>query len=608
MGETYIALLAVTSILTYLVLRYFAGVHRDFFLIPLYVTLIAGGVPLLIGLGRKLAVGDFGSDLLAGISILASVAMGQHLVGSIIVLMLSGGTALEQYASRRASSVLHALAQRMPQIAHRQRGSAIADVSLEQIAIGDTLVVFPHEICPVDGVVTAGDGAMDESYLTGEPYVISKTLGSKVLSGAINGDSGLTIRAEKLPVDSRYASIMRVMQETEQKRPRLRRMADRLGAWYTPLALGIAALAWSYSGDPLRFLAVVVIATPCPLLLAIPVSIIGAISLAAQRGIIIKNPAVLEQISRCRTVIFDKTGTLTYGKPTLDNIIPASGFNSQEVLRLAASLERYSKHPLAEAVLRAARRAHIVSDPVTQVSEKPGQGLEGLVGGRSVRITGRNKVIDKELALPPVVSGLECLVFIEGAYAGALRFHDVPRGESKPFLRHLKPRHNVEKLMLISGDRESEVRYFAAQVGIEEVHAGQTPEQKVQRVEQEVKSAPTLFVGDGINDAPALMAATVGVAFGVNSDITAEAADAVVLTTSLGKVDELFHIGARLRKIALQSAIGGMFASAVGMAAAALGYLPPLEGAIAQEIIDFAAVLNAVRMALPVRTLTDFGK
>ncbi|HSB74219.1 MAG TPA: heavy metal translocating P-type ATPase [Terriglobales bacterium] len=604
--ESYIAALAAGGIAAHFALHYVLGTRQAIYNLPLYLALVIGGVPLLMGLMRRLLRAEFGSDLLAGISILSSVLLGQYLVGSIIVLMLSGGAALEQFAARRASSVLDALAKRMPQVAHRKKNGAILDAGLQEIAVGDLLVVFPHEICPVDGAVVEGHGVMDESYLTGEPYEMSKTPGSKVLSGAINGDTALTIQAEALPVDSRYAKIMRVMQETEQKRPRLRRLGDMLGAWYTPIAVTVAGAAWAATGEPMRFLAVVVIATPCPLLISIPVAVIGAISLAARHGIIIKNPAVLEQISACRTLIFDKTGTLTYGKPALTEVIPASGFSGDEALRAAASLEQYSKHPLAGAIVLAARGGKLALEPVSHVSERPGEGLEGVVAGRVVRITGRSKVEEQRLALPPVVSGLECLVFVDGNYAAAFRFHDAPRTESRPFVDHLKPKHEVERVLLVSGDRESEVRYLAEEVGITEVHASQAPEQKVAIVERETARGRTLFLGDGINDAPALMAATVGVAFGPNSDITSEAAGAVIMTTSLAKVDELFHISDRMRTIALQSAVGGMALSLVGMIAAATGHLPALEGAIAQEIIDLAAVLNAVRVALPTAAMSDF--
>lgn len=605
--ETYIAALATMGIFAHLVLRYLADIGKPAVLIPLWVTLVAGGLPLVVTLARKLVALEFGSDLLAGISILSAVLLGQYLVGSIIVLMLSGGAALEHYATRRASSVLEALAKRMPQTAHLKAVSGITDISLVEIAIGDTLIIFPHEICPVDGVVVDGHGTMDESYLTGEPYEMSKIPGSRVLSGAINGDAALTIQAEKLAVDSRYAKIMQVMRATEQNRPRMRRLGDRLGAWYTPIAVAVAGLTWFFTGDPLRFLAVVVVATPCPLILAIPVAVIGAISLAAKHSIIIKNPAILEQITSCRTLIFDKTGTLTYGKPVLTEIVCAPGFNRDRVLQLAASVEQYSKHPLAGAILAAARASNLALESVSEMSERPGEGLEGIVSGDRVKITGRGKISAATPGLPALTAGLECLILVNGAYAAAFRFHDAPRRESRSFIDHLKPKHAIERVMLVSGDRESEVSYLAREVGIADVYAEQSPEQKVSIVREEMGRGKTAFLGDGINDAPALMAATVGIAFGPNSDITSEAAGAVILTTSLEKVDELFHISDRMRSIALQSAVGGMVLSVIGMVAAASGHLPAIEGAVAQEIIDLLAVLNAGRVAFPRGDLADIN-
>ena len=604
--EMHVAILSTAGILAHLALRYLFGAPASAWLAPLFLVLVLGGVPLIATLSRKLFAGQFGSDLLAGISIVVAVLLGEYLVGTIVVLMLSGGAALEAMATRRASSVLDALAKRMPQNAHRKSDAGLSDVALDEIAVGDRLAVFPHEICPVDGVVIEGYGVMDEAYLTGEPFEIPKALGSQVLSGAINGDTALTIEAEKLPVDSRYARIMKVMKEAELHRPRLRRLADRLGAWYTPAALVLAAVAWMASGNSHRFLAVLVVATPCPLLIAIPVAIIGAISLSARRGIIIKNPAVLEKIDTCRTLIFDKIGTLTYGKPALTGILCAPGFKEQDVLRMAASLERYSKHPLASAILNAARSAHLALEPAAEISEKPGEGLRGIVAGRRVRITGRAKVGGEAWDLPPIAPGLECLMFLDGAFAAAFHFRDAARKESNLFVQHLGPKHAVDKVMLVSGDRESEVRYLAETVGIKEVHSGKSPEEKVAIVRAETSRERTLFVGDGINDAPALQVATVGVAFGHSNEITAEAADAVILELSLEKIDELMHIGRRMRSIALQSAIGGMSLSMVGMLAAAIGYLPPIGGAIAQEIIDLVAVLNAVRVALPFEALTDF--
>jgi len=605
-SDFLIAVIAVLGIAAYLILRFGAHAPKIQQNLPLFIVLIVGGMPLVYVLLKKSLAGQFGSDLLAGISIVVSAVMGEYIVGAIVVLMLSGGTSLEKFATRRASSVLEALARRMPQTAHRKAPAGITDIEIGQIAVGDDLVVFPHEICPVDGVVLEGQGRMNEAYLTGEPFETSKVAGTAVISGAVNGESALTVRATKLPIDSRYAKIIRVMEETQQHRPRLRRLGDMLGAWYTPVAVAIALGAWIASGQSQRFLAVLVIATPCPLLLAIPVAIIGAISLSARRSIIIKNQAVLEQIGKCTTLIFDKTGTLTYGRPTLTEILCAPGAVEKDVLRMTAGVERYSKHPLACAILDAAEQAGLPLESASEVSESPGEGLRGIIGGHKIWITGRKKVAAMDVSLPSVEAGLECVVFVDDQYAATFRFHDVPRAGGRSFVDHLRPRHNVNRVLLVSGDRDSEARYLAELMGITEIHSSKSPEEKVSIVRRETLSAHTMFVGDGINDAPAMQAATVGVAFGMSSDITAEAADVVILDASLGKVDEFLHIGRRMRSIALISALGGMGLSVAGMVAASLGYLPPVEGAIAQEIIDLAAVLNAVRVALPFNHMTDF--
>ena len=602
-----IASFSVAAILLHLILRF--GLHTRGAEMPLLATLALGGTPLVYELLRKLFRREFGSDLLAGISIVTSVLVGEYLAGSIVVLMLAGGEALETYALRSASSVLRALAKRMPSLAHRKQGSEIVDAVLDTIAIGETLVVYPHDICPVDGVVIEGHGVMDESFLTGEPFKITKTSGSTVISGAINGEAALTIRTTKRAADSRYAKIMEVMRESEEKRPRLRRLGDQLGAIYTPVAVALAILAWAISGEAVRFLAVMVIATPCPLLIAIPVAVIGSISLSARRGIIVKSPVVLEQIGGCRTAIFDKTGTLTYGEPKLTDQLIAPEFQQAEVLTLAASLECYSKHPLARAILAAAKDQGVQLRAATEVNEAPGEGLRGTVSGRSLQITSRSELNSQTISggdqLPPSAGGLECLVVIDHCYAATFRFRDAPRAESLSFVKHLGPKHQFGRVMIVSGDRESEVRYLADQVGITQIRAQTSPEEKLDIVRQETAKAKTLYVGDGINDAPAMMAATVGMAIGQNSDVTAEAAGVVVMESSLKKVDEFMHISRRMRTIALQSAVGGMLLSIAGMFLAASGHLSPVGGAISQEVIDVLAVLNALRAAFPPRVIHD---
>ena len=612
--EVVIAAVATVAILLHLLLRFAVKpsgtiLGAPWEAVPLWLA-IASGLPLLFDLLRNLSRLEFSADLLAGISIITSVILGEYLAGTLVVLMLSGGQALEAFAVGRASFALEALAKRLPTIAHRKGDDTIEEISLDQVAVGDSLVIFPHETCPVDGVVLDGRSTMNESYLTGEPFLLPKAAGSDVLSGAINGDGALTIRAVKTAIDSRYAKIMQVMRESEQSRPRLRRLGDQLGALYTPLALVIALLAWWASGEPSRFLGVLVVATPCPLLIAIPVAIIGSVSLAAKRGIIIKDPAVLERIDTCRTAIFDKTGTLTYGQPKLTEVITVDGFDRDTILADIASLERYSRHPLASAIVDAAKEAGLATREAVEVGERPGEGLTGRIDGRRIQVTSRKKLLSQNPqaldGLPAVSGGLECLATVDGRLAATFRFRDEPRAEGSLFVRHLKPRHGFQHILLVSGDRDSEVQYLAERVGITEVHGSQSPEAKLALVREETRKANTVFMGDGINDAPALTAATVGIAFGQGSDVTAEAAGVVILDSSLERVDELLHIGRRMRAIALESAVGGILLSVIGMSIAATGHLSPVGGAVAQEIIDVLAVLNALRASMTPRALSDF--
>jgi heavy metal translocating P-type ATPase len=574
----------------------------------LLIAIAVSSIPLCIELFSEVLKRNFSVDTLAVLSIATAVVLRQYWVAAIVILMLSGGKALEEFAVRRASSVLGALAKRMPQTAHRvSPDGCILDVATDSIAVRDRVMLYPHELCPVDGVVLSGLGSMDESFLTGEPFLIAKAPGTTVLSGAINGDAALTIEATKLAVDSRYAKIVEVLHASEQNRPQIRRLGDRIGSWYTPLAVAVALASWMLSGHSERFLAVLVIATPCPLLIAIPVAIIGAISVGARFGIVIKDPSILEKLDSCRTLIVDKTGTLTYGRPNLTAVVCLGPWPRAYVLRLAASIEKYSKHPLASAVIDAAGEERLQLLNAQDVSESPGEGLTGHIEGHSLALTGRGKLAPElAMALPPVIPGLECIVLVDGRLAGVIHFEDQPRHESKPFLHHLGAKHKIDEIILLSGDRPAEVSLFAAGMGISQVHGGMSPEQKVEIVREITARRPTLYLGDGINDAPAMLNATAGVALGVNSDITSEAAGAVILQASLASVDELIHIGSRMRRIAITSAAGGMALSLAGMCAASVGYLSPIQGALLQEAIDLLSILNSLRMILPVGPLSDF--
>ncbi|MBP3127813.1 cadmium-translocating P-type ATPase [Thalassospira sp. ER-Se-21-Dark] len=571
--------------------------------LPLLVLFVVGGIPILAQLAIKLLRREMGADFLAAIAFVTGVVLAEYLAASLIILMLTGGQVLEGFAMRKASSALNALAKRMPSVAHRKSDDGeITDIAIDEIDIGDLIAVFPHETAPADGIVVDGHGSMDESYLTGEPYVVAKAPGTNVLSGAINGEAVLIIRAEKRARDSRYAQIMDVMAEAEQKRPRIRRLGDQIGAWFAPAALLFAICVGYLSDDSSRFLAVLVVATPCPLLIAIPITVMSAISIAARRGIVIRDPTVLERLPTCQTAIFDKTGTLTYGRPELVEVMAGPDMDGNLVLRLAASLERYSKHPLASAVLVAARDRNLPLDEVSHASEKPGQGLSGQVDGHEVAVTHRNKLMksDPDIAglLPESAAGLECVVLVDGQYGATFRFRDTPRAEGESFVGHLGDIHHFKKVMLLSGDRESEVSYLSELLGISESLASQSPEQKVAIVRAETAKAPTLFMGDGINDAPALAVATVGIAFGKESAVTADAAGAVIPEASLVTVDELLHISMAMRRILLQSVIGGMVLSIVAMGFAAAGYITPVAGALLQEGIDIIAILNALRLAI----------
>ena len=612
---TLIAILALLCILAYLAIQYFQlanwGLNPNW---PLWIALLVGGVPLVSELFLGALKFKFGADLLGGISIIVSILLGEYLAGAIIVLMLSGGEALESYALSNASSVLSALAKRLPSVAHRRRtdkhdSTDIETVPLAELRVGDAVVVYPHDVAPIDGLVIEGHSVMDESYLTGEPFKITKTKGSSVISGAVNGDGVLIIEATHVASDSRYARIMEVMQESQQTRPQMRRLGDQLGAWFTPIALLVASIAWALSNDPSRFLSVLVVATPCPLLLAIPIAILGSISLCASRSIIVKNPVALEQVPSVRTAIFDKTGTLTYGEPTLTKQVVALNYQAARILSLVASIERYSKHPLANAILKAADLEHLPTLPANSVSEEPGKGLTGFVDGHCITVTSRKKAWENQASglsnMPETSSGLECVILLDGTYVATYQMHDAPRADSKAFVNHLAGNHRITKTMIVSGDRESEVQYLAEQVGIGTVLSQQSPEQKLQIVRTETKQAKTLYVGDGINDAPAMMAASVGVAIGQGSDVTAQAADVVVMDNKLAKVDEFMHIGRRMRTIVLQSALGGMALSILAMLAACFGLLNPVSGAIFQEVVDVLAVLNALRAAWPPKLLSD---
>jgi heavy metal translocating P-type ATPase len=557
---------------------------------------LAAAVPVLFRIGRELLRGDWSTDLIAAVSIITSIVMQQYAVAWIVMVMVAGGAWLERYAVRRSSRALTALAERVPAIAHRLTPAGPADIPLAEIRPGDRLLIHPHEVCPADGVVRQGRGGMDESFLTGEPYQVEKAPGVTVISGARNGRALLEIEVLRRPADSRYAQIMKVLADGEMHRPRIRRLGDQIGAWYSPIALLAAVAAGTFTGDWQRFLAVIVVATPCPLLIAIPVALVGSIARAARAGIVIRDPAVLEHMPRVRHFVFDKTGTLTYGQPSLHAIHCAPQRTENEVLALIASLERYSKHPLSIPLLAEAKKRGLVLQDAEEVEEHPGEGLRAVVNGRRYAVRGRSQCTIPFAPLSPGL--LECVLAQDGEAIALFSFADIPRSDTHNFISHLATHHAGQRVALLTGDRRSAADGLAQQVGIREVLAEQSPEQKVAFVRELSRQAPTLFVGDGVNDAPALAAASVGIAFGKSNLAPAEAAGAVILDPSLAKVDELLHLSIRLRRILPESVLGGLALSIAGMAFAAAGLLPALYGAFLQEAIDIASVLNALRTSI----------
>lgn len=602
-------ILVVTSLFTILCgvpLRLLGYVEAEWIL--LVSALCISGALVLFDLLRDVLKKEFSSDFLAGISIVTAAILQEYWAAILVVFMLSGGQSLERLAMKNASAILQALSQRMPHKARRRSNGSIEEISLDEVRVGDVIELHPHDICPVDGIVIDGRSSMDEAFLTGEPYVMPKVGGSTVISGAINGEGLLTIRASALAQDSRYQKIAAVIEQQATRRVRMRRIADAIASWYTPFGLLVAVLAGVLSGDSTRFLAVLVVATPCPLIIGIPVAIIGAISSAARKGIIIRDPSSLETASTCSAMILDKTGTLTVGKPQVTAITLFGSWRETELLPLLFSAEQYSKHPLATAIVERGKAAGCSPHEVISVTEQPGRGLLATVDGRTIEVGSWSLLTEKGVTIHQQPQGLSCGVVVDGSPAALITFRDTPRRESRPFVQHLADRHGIRNVMMLSGDRDAEAQYLAAQVGITTARGGLSPEEKLTTLQDVMSRERAIFIGDGINDAPSLQAATVGIGLGTKSDIIGESADVIILEPSLERVDAFLHLSHRVRTIALQTGLGGIALSIIGMAAAAAGFLPPVIGACVQEGIDLLSIMNALRTTSPEMTQGDsFG-
>ncbi|HYF25702.1 MAG TPA: heavy metal translocating P-type ATPase [Baekduia sp.] len=564
---------------------------------------------LAVEVARSVVVDrSLGVDTIALVAMLGSLALGEELAGAIIGLMFAGGAALEAAASRRARRELTALVQRAPRRAQVRRDGHLEDVAVETVRAGDVVVVRAGEVVPVDGLVTDAEAVVDTSTLTGEPLPVTLGAGMPVLSGTANAGAPFDVRATRPAAESAYAALVRLVAQAEAQRAPFVRMADRYAGFFLPVTLVLAGLAWALSGDAVRALAVVVVATPCPLILAAPIALVSGLSRAARAGVIVKGAGTIETLGQARTILFDKTGTLTVGTPDVREVVPADGLEPDEVLRLAASVDRLSAHVLGEALVRAATARGLELTIPTALREDPGQGIEGTVEGRRVAVgsraflvaAGYDRAAVEELASAGLHGSGEARVLlgVDGRPGGVIVMADELRPDAARIVERLRD-EGIQRIVLASGDRRTVAERIGAQVGVDEVHAELSPEDKVgvvRGLREGPGRGPVIMVGDGVNDAPALAVADVGIAMGAaGATVSSETADVVITVDRVDRVADAVHAGRRSLHIARQSVLAGMGLSIAAMLVAAAGHLPPVAGALLQEGIDLAVILNALR-------------
>lgn len=570
------------------------------------VGLVVLGMPVVWNTVHQAMRGHFATDLVATLAVIVAVVLVLPLAGLVIVLMQTGGEALDEYAEGRASAAVRALEADAPQVAHllpHADVSEVEDLPVDAVRVGDFLLVRPGEMVPCDGEVVRGYSHVDTARLTGEPMPLQAEAGVKLLSGTLNLESALTIRATAIAGESQYARIVELVRTAQATKAPLQRVADRYAVWFTPITLAVCAIAYAASGDWDRVLAVLVVATPCPLILATPVAIIGGVNRAARAHVIVRNGGALEQLATARTAVFDKTGTLTIGTPAVNNVVSLGQRSETELLRVAAAVENHSGHLLGRSVVTAASERGIPVGAAERVLEDPGRGVRGSVDGHDVCVGARSyaAACAEEPQLEPLPagssdSGLRAFIVIDGRWEGFIEFADRLRPGLPAFFARLREL-GVRRTLLLSGDSAAHTAAVASAVGITEARGELLPGDKVAIVNQLVgEGERVLMVGDGTNDAPALSAAHVGVAMAAHGGgITAEAADAVLLTDDVTRVADLISLSRRTLRIARQSIRVGLGLSAVAMVIAAFGYIPPVIGAGLQEALDIAVILNALR-------------
>ncbi|WP_082574806.1 heavy metal translocating P-type ATPase [Arthrobacter sp. Soil763] len=578
------------------------------------VYALAVAAYLAVGMVRRLLAGQWGIDILAVTAIVSTVLVGEYIASMIIVLMMAGGTALEDYAAGRAKKELTSLLERVPQTAHRERAGANGgnatstdghheDVAATDVAVGDILLVRPGEVVPLDGVLLSEAGTFDESSLTGESLPVERAAGDGLMSGSLNGEAAIRMRVTARMEDSQYSRIVALVKEAAESKAPMVRLADRYAVPFTALAYALGAAGWIISGSPARFAEVLVVATPCPLLIAAPVAFLGGMSRAARGGIIVKYAGVLELLGRIRTAAFDKTGTLTYGRPALVEIRAAGSLPEDEVLRLAASAEQYSSHVLAASVMDAARSRVLAFEGASEATEYATHGVRARLAGQDVVVGKPNFVAESVNGVEEIelASGqLAIYVGVDGEFAGTLVMSDPIRAEARRTLGELQ-RLGVTETVMLTGDALATAEHIAEAAGLTDVRAECLPPDKVEAV-RALPGRPVMMVGDGVNDAPVLAVADVGIAMGARGSTAAgESADVVIILDDLSKVASAVRIGQRTVKVALQSIWIGIALSVALMIAAAAGYVPAIAGALSQEVVDLATILNALRALGPGR-------
>jgi heavy metal translocating P-type ATPase len=566
-------------------------------------VLIVTGLPVVWRTVYQATNGHFATDLVATLAIVTAVLLRQPVAGLVIVLMQTGGEGLERYAEGRASGAIRALIAEAPEMARRLRDGHTAEVRADEVIVGDLLLLRPGELLACDAVVEDGHSDVDVSRLTGEPMPLRAGPGTPLMSGSANGEGVLTVRATARAGESQYARIVDLVRSAQASKAPLQRLADKYAIWFTPLTIAVSAAAYLLTRDWTRVLAVLVVATPCPLILATPIAILGGINRAARRHIIVRNGGALESMERVHTAVFDKTGTLTVGRPEVSRVLAAPGHCEPDVLRLAAAVERGSSHALAHTVIEAAERRGLVIPAARHVREAPGRGIIGEVERRTVAVGSRAFLAERYHIAPADFDALEngdarlrAYVVIDGEAAGAIEYADRLRPALDTMFAELRD-FGVRRTVLLSGDHSPNVAAVARAVGINEAFGDLLPQDKVRLVKELASSGdPVLMVGDGTNDAPALGSATVGIALAAHGGgITAEAADVVLLSDDIAAVPEALRIARRAMQIARQSIGVGLGLSAVAMLFAAAGMIPPIAGAVLQEGIDVAVILNALR-------------